>query len=278
MTASQLPWIIIGCGRVGQTLALLARDLGIEVKAIWNRSAEASALARQATGVSDGRFGSLPDSVEDLLDAPAILWLTVVDTHLEDTARRMAARISPDAIVLQTSGSLEAALLHGAGIRAAAASVHPLQAITDPQRALERLSLSTWAVEGDERAVAFATELLARINVEPIRLRAGGKIYYHAAAVTAANLLVSLFDAAIQIASEAQISETDARAMLAALAQSSLDNLREQPPAKALSGPVARGDEPTIDAHRAALARMDDEDVLAIYDLLTKRARNLLGK
>lgn len=278
MLLNRTPWIIVGCGRVGKTLALLAGELGIEVRGIWNRDAESSEAAREVTGLSAHRHGSLPQSIEDLLRGPAIVWLTLVDTHLPEAARVLAPALPADALVLHTSGSLDASLLREAGIKGPVGSVHPLQAITDPHRALERLGASTWAVEGDPEAMAFAESLLAAIAVEPLKLKKGKKIYYHAAAVTAANLLVSLLDAAIAIAEEADISEEDARNMLVSLAQSSVENLREQPPAQALSGPVARGDEQTIAAHREALRCVDDPSLLEIYDVLTARARKLRAK
>ncbi|MBA2661470.1 MAG: DUF2520 domain-containing protein [Bradymonadaceae bacterium] len=272
MSEPALPWIIVGCGRLGQTLGLLARRQGQLVRAIWNRTPSADACKNvDAEAALSGPLSVL----EEALSTPAIVWLTVVDDALVDVAAGLSPFIGADSIVVHTSGSLATRLLTDAGIKAAAASMHPLQAITDPARALERLAKSYWSVEGDDRAVDYCISLLARLGVSPVRLEPDAKMLYHAAAVTSANLLVSLIDAAVAMATHAGIAPETARLMLVELAASSLDNLRAQSPAEALSGPVARGDETTIARHLESIAAMGDDNAAQIYRILTQRARDL---
>jgi predicted short-subunit dehydrogenase-like oxidoreductase (DUF2520 family) len=55
------------------------------------------------------------------------------------------------------------------------------------------------------------------------------------------------------------------------LARGSLDNVAELGPPEALTGPAARGDEATLERHRAVLG----VDELAAYDALADLARRL---
>ncbi|MFU8804786.1 MAG: hypothetical protein ACNA8W_13305, partial [Bradymonadaceae bacterium] len=178
MSLSSRPWIIVGAGRVGQTLALLADSLGIEVRTLWNRTEESSERAFAVTAVEDHRHGPLPSSIADALNQPSIVWLTVVDTHLPDVARILAGSISHDALVFMTSGSLSSQILRDAGIKAPSASVHPAQAITDPPRALPGLARTVWSIEGDIDALTYARALLNEIHVTPVHLDPEAKTLY----------------------------------------------------------------------------------------------------
>ena len=267
--SKELPWLIVGYGRVGQTLRLLAEELDASLSATWNRSAPAAAQATIPSPTP--HHGALPKALSDHLNKPHLVWITVVDDAIEPVFETLVDELHSDSIVVITSGSLASTAL-GQKTDLGVASLHPLQAISDPRVAVERLSRTYWTVEGDDRAVDYLRTLLAPAGIEPTRIEPGNKTLYHASAVTSANLLVSLFDAAIAMAEAADIEPLRARKMLVELGRSSLDNLAEQNPSQALTGPAARGDTATINAHRQALKDLDDDTLLEIYDLLTKRA------
>ncbi len=258
-------WIVVGYGRVGQTLPLVAERVGASVHATWNRT-EASADAAHVPS-PDPRWGSLPTSLEEQLQEPCVLWLTVVDEAIEPVFALLQDHIAPGSIVIHTSGSIASTVLAGHP----SASLHPLQAISAPHAAVERFHRTFWTIEGDDTAVDTLTALLEPAGISPTRIDPEKKPLYHASAVTAANLMVSLMDAAIAIAEAAEIDTDAARHMLVELASSSLDNLSAHPPAQALTGPAARGDLDVIDTHRRALRSLEDDSLLQIYDLLTQR-------
>jgi predicted short-subunit dehydrogenase-like oxidoreductase (DUF2520 family) len=164
-------------------------------------------------------------------------------------------------------------VLRNAGITAPVGSVHPLLSIADPAEALPRMSEAFWTVEGDRTAVWWARGWLARMEVEPQTIDAEAKVLYHAAAVASAGLLVALMDGAFTLAEGAGIDGETARRMLLPLARSTLDNLSEMSSREALTGPLARDDHETIARHRAAIARLGDENLAALYDILTDRLR-----
>ncbi|MEM1350207.1 MAG: DUF2520 domain-containing protein, partial [Myxococcota bacterium] len=116
---------------------------------------------------------------------------------------------------------------------------------------------------------------MAEVDVHPLSVRSDRKVLYHASAVTAANLLVGLMDAAYAMAEAAGVDDEQVRReMLVPLARSCVENLATKSPRDALTGPVARGDWATVARHEAALAEIDDE-LLELYVALTRRAKQL---
>ncbi len=273
--ATSLPWVIIGYGRVGQSLNLLADRLNADITATWNRTE--AAVDNAAVASPNPRHGALPDALDDLFDAPRLIWLTVVDDAIVDVFDAVVDSIADGSIIVHTSGSLPSTIL-SERTDLDVASLHPLQAISDPRAALQRFPSSFWSIEGDDAAVEYLTELVEPAGIKPVRINPETKLLYHASAVTAANLLVSLLDGAIEMTGHAGIEPPQARQMLVNLAESSLKNLADQPPAEALTGPAARGDTKIIERHRQALAELDDPTLLKIYDLLTDRALAGLGE
>lgn len=275
-----LPWVIVGGGRVGRMMALLARAQGRRVAAVWHRT-EASAEATRALLPEVGRVVSGPlegGAAARLIDGlgPVVCWITVVDDAILDAARAVGPLLPEGSAALHMAGSMGSRVLREAGITAPVGSLHPLQAITDSERALATMREVTWTLEGDEAVTAFARAVMAEAGVAPLAIDGDARALYHASAVCAANLLVSLIDAAYAMAAAAGISQAQARQMLLPLTQSCLDNLRQQSPAEALTGPAARGDMGTITRHLDALAAHPDPQLRAIYALLTDRALELV--
>ncbi len=271
-------WSIIGAGRVGRTLGLLANRLGIPIASTWNRSENAARQTARLLGPGHAFGGSLETSRQDVLAGADIVWVTVVDAAIEPVAGQLAEEISADQIVLHTAGSLSSQILARAGIAGHVGSLHPLQSITNPEDAVERLSEVAWTVEGAPAALDFARGLMAQVDVEPAEIAADKKTLYHASAVTAANLLVALEDAAFTMAEAAGMSREQARAMLVPLARTCVDNLERQDTAEALTGPAARGDRETIERHLEALEALGDEELLEIYKVLTARAEGIASE
>ncbi len=281
MSASDeaLPWVIIGAGRVGRTLALLAARQGVEVSALWSRDATSSASARASLPALDEEvfwYGALDALGATLAQTPALVWLSVVDDAIEPVARALAPYLGATHRAVHLAGALASTALREAGLACPVASLHPLQAIADPALAIDALARCTWTLEGDDAATQPLDAIMARAGVRPVRLVPQNKALYHAAAVTCANLLVALMDAAYSMVHMAGVTQPEvARQMLLPLAQSCLDNLATKSCAEALTGPVARGDEGTITRHIEALRASDDPSLAPLYEALTARARAL---
>ncbi|MCA9573492.1 MAG: DUF2520 domain-containing protein, partial [Myxococcales bacterium] len=83
---------------------------------------------------------------------------------------------------------------------------------------------------------------------------------------------------ASRVLAAAGVPEAEAPALLAPLARQSIVNAGLHGPARSLTGPVARGDEATLQAHRDALVSAGLEELLPLYDELTRRARLLVDE
>jgi predicted short-subunit dehydrogenase-like oxidoreductase (DUF2520 family) len=85
---------------------------------------------------------------------------------------------------------------------------------------------------------------------------------------------VTLQAAAEAIAGGAGLDRDDARGLLMPLVRQTVENVAELGPEAALTGPVARGDEATVEAQRAAVEEAAPE-LLALFDELVERTREL---
>jgi predicted short-subunit dehydrogenase-like oxidoreductase (DUF2520 family) len=126
-------------------------------------------------------------------------------------------------------------------------------------------------------ALAFATALAERLGMTPFEIDDEGRAAYHAAASIASNFLVTLQAAAERVAAGAGLDSEDARALLMPLVRQTVENVAALGPEEALTGPIARGDEATVEAQRAAIADAAPE-LLALFDELAARTRALAGE
>lgn len=274
-----LPWVIVGAGRVGTMMGLLGQAHGASILATWNRSEQAALATLERWPQAIATSGALESALIEILShQPVLLWITVVDDVIASCVEALSSQLMPGSIALHTAGSLSSSILRGLGPDVEIGSLHPLQAIAQPEAALSQVSSTFWTVEGDEAAVACATALMACVDVTPTRLKPEAKPLYHASAVVSANLLVALMDIAYELAQQAGVDDpSQVRQMLLPLAQSCLDNLATMTPERALTGPIARGDEGTVTRHEQAMAHVTPE-LLPIYQLLTERARELVRR
>jgi len=90
---------------------------------------------------------------------------------------------------------------------------------------------------------------------------------YHAAACIASNFLIALEESAAELMDKAGIE--DGRELLAPLVLATAANWAERG-GEALTGPIARGDEATIERHKTALAEIAPE-LLPVYEVLAER-------
>jgi predicted short-subunit dehydrogenase-like oxidoreductase (DUF2520 family) len=105
--------------------------------------------------------------------------------------------------------------------------------------------------------------------MEPFEVTDQQRPAYHAAASIASNYLVTLEWAATELAARAGV---DAR--FGPLVRTTAENVIERGPRAALTGPIARGDEDTVGAQRAAVADVAPE-MLPLFDALAERTRAL---
>lgn len=227
---------IVGRGRAGGSVATGLAAAGWDVRQVAGRSDDLAAAGREVDAVV----------------------LAVPDGAIE----AVAGRIEPtDAVVIHLAGSWGLDVL---GSHSRRAAVHPLVALPDAEIGARRLQGAWFAVAGDDMADAIVAALGGRSFV----VSDGNRAVYHAAAVVASNHLVALMGQVERLGAGVGAP----RSAMIDLAQGSLDDVAAISTGAALTGPVARGDEETVQRHRRALPT----DEVALYDALVDAARRLV--
>ncbi|HEV2749492.1 MAG TPA: Rossmann-like and DUF2520 domain-containing protein [Gemmatimonadales bacterium] len=260
---------IIGPGRAGVGLALALAAQGRSVR-LHGRSKKP---VPKPLVLTVGPENEPPAWIAEA----GVLILAVKDDAITPLAGMLAraAAVRAGQVVLHLSGSQgQEALAPLVGSRAALGSFHPLQTISEPERAAERLK-GTWvAVEGMPRAVEVAEDLARELGMRPFRLPSNAKAVYHAGAVFASNYFVVVEAVAQRLLRHAGLSDKEAWQALRPLVEGTLENLEHQQPIAALTGPVARGDEATVRRHLEALT----SDDAVLYRVLGRAALELAQK
>ena len=235
---------IVGAGRVGTALAAALRDAGAAVDGPHGR-------------------GGRPTGCDAIV-------LCVPDAEIPAAAEAVTAAAP---LVGHTSGATPLSALAHAGVPGF--GLHPLQSFAHPGVRFEGAGA---AVAGTSpEALAFATALAERLGMTPFEIDDDGRAAYHAAASVASNFLVTLQAAAEAVAAGAGLTREEARALLAPLVRQTAENVAELGPEAALTGPIARGDETTVAAQRAAVEEAAPE-LLDLFDELVRRTRALAGQ
>jgi predicted short-subunit dehydrogenase-like oxidoreductase (DUF2520 family) len=253
---------IIGPGRAGLGLGLALTRAGYQVS-LHGRN--------QTLTVGDGE--TAPPWIGDV----EIVILAVRDDAIRPVAASLKAHraITAKHVVLHLSGvSGQEALGTLVTSQAALGSMHPLQAIVDPEQAPEQLRGAWAAVEGMPRAIETAEQLARDIGLRPWRVTAKAKAVYHAGAVFASNYLVVVLAVAQRLVRHAGLSDHDAWEAIGPLVVGTVANLKREGPVAALTGPVARADEATIAKHLESLT-FDDAQ---LYRALGRAALELAQK
>ncbi len=233
-TPSRAGLAIVGRGRVGNALAVALGREGYEIS---------GPLGRGADGLSAG----------------AVL-LCVPDAEIAGAA----AHIARGPLVGHCSGAT------GLGALAPheAFSLHPLMTVT--AEGAEFAGAGAAIAGSTPHALGLAAELARALGMRPVEIAERNRAAYHAAASIASNFLVTLEAAAERIAGAVGIE----RSQLVPLVRATVENWARLGPERALTGPVARGDEATIERQRAAIDEVAP-DLVALFDELVTATRAL---
>jgi len=240
---------IIGAGRLGSALARALAVVGWPVVAVASRrAASAQALVARLPAARVATAQEVADSAE-------LVFLTVPDAAIGTIVR--AVRWHAGQAVVHTSGAESLAPL--APARAAGAligALHPLQTFASRAEPapLDLFAGITCALEGDAALLPRLEALVRALGARPLRLPPEARALYHAAAVLAANYVVTLLHLAADLWGAFGVDEREALAALLPLVRRAVDNVAAHGPTAALTGPIARGDAVTVARHLAALA------------------------
>ena len=264
--AINLPSIaIIGAGKVGITIAILAKKSGYQIAAVAGRDLNKTAEAARPLG--DVKICQAKEAAR----SAEIVFLSVSDDAIEPLCQELSetAAFRQDQIVVHFSGALSSESLVTArdGAGALIASIHPLQTFSTVQSALAAMPATFWFCEGDERALAVLLPLIESIGGKPELIPTEKKILYHAASVIACNYLVALMDLSLEVAELAGLERKLAWQALSPIVQTTLRNIDSSGTTSALTGPIARGDSSTVSRHLDALSR-ERPELAEIYKIM----------
>jgi predicted short-subunit dehydrogenase-like oxidoreductase (DUF2520 family) len=249
--------VVVGPGRLGTALAAALTQAGVTVDGPYGRHdrvAEILGPQRLSAGARGraARAGGVPD----------VVLLCVPDAEIAAVASVIAA----GPLVGHCSGAtaLDALAPHESF------SLHPLMTVP-VGAAPDVLAGAGAAIAGSTpRALALARGLARLLAMRPIEIAEADRAAYHAAACIASNFLVTLEAAAERVAATAGLSAE----LLVPLVRATVENWATLGPQAALTGPVARGDEPTVERQRAALAERMPE-LLELFDACVDSTRRL---
>ena len=269
---------LAGAGNVARAMGRLLQERGLRVAAVASRDPAHALAAAEFIG-----GGARPVSYADLPAYAENLLIAVADRAIPFVAETLAGAGMRAGVALHTCGtSGEEALAALAECCVSCGAIHPLQSIASPEQGVRDIPGAAFAISGSPPAVVLAESIATVLEGQVLRVPAGGRAAYHAAAVMASNYVVGLVDAAAMLMEGAGISRAEALRALGPLARTSLENALTTDPAKALTGPIARGDAATVRSHLKALEGAE-EAVDALYRaaglhvLELARARGLAG-
>jgi predicted short-subunit dehydrogenase-like oxidoreductase (DUF2520 family) len=191
-----------------------------------------------------------------------VTFLAVPDGAVAGVAAELADTVpeGEGRLVAHLSGSRGRDVLDALERRGyATAAIHPLQVLSG-----WRLAPGTaFAVEAEGEARVLAARLVEDMRGIEMPLRPTGRVAYHAAAVMAANLGMTMLVEAVDLLEKQGIPRAEALTGLGSLVRGGLEASMDRGLPAALTGPVSRGDAETVAAHLATLA--GDPDLRRAY-------------
>ena len=228
--------VVVGAGRMGSALAAALRATELTVTGPLRRG------------------DRCPHGADCVL-------LCVPDAEIGHAARN----VTPGPLVGHVSGATTLAPL----APHEAFSLHPLMTVPD-MSAATFAGASAAVAGGTDRALATARALAEALGMRPFDIADEDRAAYHAAASMASNYLVALEDAAERLLATSGAS----RDMLVPLVRATVENWARDG-AAALTGPIARGDEETVQRQREAIEDRAPE-LLELFDALADSTRELV--
>ena len=264
---------VIGCGRVGTTLAaLLHRHGACEVQDLYSTKLETALETAQFVGA-----GTAAARISDM--RPADVWmLSVPDSQVASVAGALseqALSYARPSTAFHCSGFLPASTLKPLqALGWQTASVHPVFNFADPERCVSQFKGTPCGLEGDEKAISLLRGLLTAIGGDCFSVQTGSKPLYHAAAVFSSNFMAVLQAIAQEGWRAAGVPEALIPRIHESLLRGSVENLLAMGPAKAITGPAARGDTAVV-AIQGALVSQWHPEAGEIYREMSVLARRL---
>ena len=262
---------------MGTAQARLARHFGDEIIFAVDRDLAAIQRFSQEFHIAaTEELSKLPTDLD--LSRIDLVWLTVTDSEISPTARKLCSVLNPKTVILHTSGALSSDAAADELPDFACGSLHPLIScplvtVTDLECVNHyRGVLHTF--DGAPNARNFAQILADRLESVIAEIPSESKPLYHASAVFASNYPIVLADIAVHLFEKCGFTRQMALNASRRLILQCAESLQRALPADALTGPAKRNDVQTIEMHRKALEQTPD--LLNLYNMLYQATRKML--
>lgn len=246
---------VIGCGKVGKTLARLWTEHGVlDVRIILNRSRVSGTEAVDFVG-----SGRAIDGLAEM-EPTDVVMISTPDESIEACCRQLCRTpvVREGVVVFHCSGSFPSTVLEPAKARGALiASVHPVKSFVDPATAVETFAGTFCAIEGDAEACGLLGDVLERCGAKAFGVQPERKIIYHTATVVVCNYLVALMEVGLRCFEQTGLPQETAREVMEPIVRETVDNVFALGPARALTGPIARGEHSLVARQCEALGQWD---------------------
>jgi predicted short-subunit dehydrogenase-like oxidoreductase (DUF2520 family) len=242
---------IIGGGRVGTALGATLAGAGHRVVCATGSSPASRRL------IGERLPGAAITTPREAARAAELVLIAVPDDALHKVVEELNPLSWHGKLAVHTSGRYgvqDLAPLAAAG--AGTAAIHPVMTFTGRRDDLYRIAGTPFGFTAPAALTATIHDLVADLGGTPIPIPEDRSLY-HAAVVHAANHLVTLVSASLDMLRSTGVDEP--AALLGPLARAALDNTLRQG-MNALTGPIARGDNHVVATHLAALAHRSAED------------------
>jgi predicted short-subunit dehydrogenase-like oxidoreductase (DUF2520 family) len=257
---------IIGCGRLGKTLAALF--IGTELVCIQDIVNLSMASSEKA--VAFLAQGSACLTIKQLKPADIYL-IATPDDSIEFMTQQITLQgvLKPGNVVFHCSGLLSSECLNAVvSLGCYAASLHPIFSFSEPVMDVKNFRGTYCAFEGNKEALDRLLPLFNAIEGQIFLIEKKSKPLYHAASVLASNYLVTLSAMAKDCYSQAGLNDKLAENLTLTLMSQALGKVQRLKPQEALTGPLQRADVDTLKKHLSALKPFPELD--CIYKSLGK--------
>jgi predicted short-subunit dehydrogenase-like oxidoreductase (DUF2520 family) len=236
----------IGAGTVGTALAVLLNSKGYRFIGASRRRPSRESPSKIVSNLR------ILGSNQEVADNADLVFITTPDAAIAEVAREVKWHRGQSVVHCSGADSvdvLEPARKSGALV----GGFHPLQTFAGIEEAIENIPGSTFGIEAEEPLLSTLKEMASVLGGQWIKLEAGDKVAYHAAAVFACNYLVTLVKMATDLWQTFSIPGEQATRALLPLIRGTLHNIETIGIPQCLTGPVARGDTGTVNKHLKTL-------------------------
>ena len=247
---------IIGPGKVGTVLGILAAEAGFPVVAVGGREPKKAAECAKRIGAT-----ATPCSVEEAAPQGDLVFLTVSDDAIESLCSHLSHKhlFKPGALVVHCSGALSSNILESARRECGCqiASFHPLLPFSDIEAGLRYIKKACWFIEGEKEATAELTTFSSRIGCKSLPLKVENKALYHAASVFGYCYVTTVIGVAHELGNGAGVDPKTFSEALAVGIQAMVENISVLGPGAALTGPFVRGDSGLVKSQMVEIAKIN---------------------